>query len=243
MIGTVIKNELRSIKRDPMYLFFGIYPIILGVIGYFLVDWMEDQPNIDIVIPAILSMFFIIITGYVFGALTAFTLLDDKDDNVLMSLKITPIDVKVYVLVKLVVSFIFGFIATIVITYATNFLEGASIWTILGVAILGALQAPGVALIVNSFSDNKVEGFVYMKMSGLILIIPVLAFFYFDWVEAFFVFAPGFWSSRMISMELLPNLTNPEFNFSMIVYFIIGVIYNLAFVALFMKIYSKRSNI
>ena len=66
MIGTVIKNEIRNIRRDPMYMFFAIYPLILGIVGYFLVDYMEDttpQPW-----PQVLAMFFIIMTGYIFGA-------------------------------------------------------------------------------------------------------------------------------------------------------------------------------
>jgi fluoroquinolone transport system permease protein len=229
-----------------MYLFFGLYPIILGILGYFITDFMNgkvEAGTLDFIVPKIVAMFLIIMTGYVFGALTAFTLLDDKDDNVLMSLKITPIDVKVYVIVKLVVSFIFGFISTLVLTLATNFLDGASIWAIIGISIVAALQAPGVTLIVNSLSNNKVEGFVYMKLSGLILIIPVLAFFYFDWTETFFIVAPGFWSARMISIELLSEIPTIEFNFTMIVYFIAGVIYNIIFSYVFLKIYAKKSNI
>jgi fluoroquinolone transport system permease protein len=179
-------------------------------------------------------------TGFIFGALTAFTLLDDKDDDVLLSLKVTPISVKVYVLVKLMISFIFGFIATLVITLATNFLPGSSFWIILLISFLGALQAPGVALIVNSFSSNKVEGFVIMKMSALILVFPVLAFFVQSWQEVFLVFAPGFWSARMIQIELLPTI---DVNFTLMVYFIFGVIYNIIFVTLFMKLYSRKANL
>jgi len=238
MIGTVIKNEIRNIRRDPMYMFFAIYPLILGIVGYFLVDYMEDttpQPW-----PQVLAMFFIIMTGYIFGAVTAFTLLDDKDDNVLMSLKITPIDVKTYVLIKLIVSYVFGLIATIIITFATGFLSGSSPFAIIMISIVAALQGPGVVLIVNSFSENKVEGFVYMKMSGLILILPVVAFFYTAWQEAFLIIAPGFWSARMIQIELLPQL---ETNFTFAIYLIFGVLYNLLFVYVFMKIYAKKSNI
>lgn len=238
MIKTVIKNELRSISRDPLYIFFGIYPVILGIVGYFLVDYMEGRTPEPW--PQILAMFLILMTGYVFGALTAFTLLDDKDDNVLMSLKITPIDVKSYVLVKLIVSYIFGVIATVVITFATGFLSGSSAITIIVISFVAALQGPGVVLIVNAFSENKVEGFVYMKMTGLILILPVVAFFYTAWQEVFLVIAPGFWSARMIQMELLPTM---ETNFTFIVYTIFGVIYNLLFVYVFMKIYAKKSNI
>ncbi len=240
MIGTVIKAELRNMVRDKMYLVFAFYPVLLGAIGYFLVDYIEKQVSPDNLAPEILSMFLILMTGYIFGALIAFTLLDDKDDFVLMSLKITPISVKSYVIVKLIVSFIFGFIATLVITIATGFLPDATFWSIMLISFAGALQAPGVALIVNSFSSNKVEGFVVMKLSGLILILPVIAFFVMDWQELFLVFAPGFWPARMIQIELLPQFQT-NFNFAM--YFVLGVIYNMLFSILFMKIYSKKSNL
>jgi fluoroquinolone transport system permease protein len=240
MIGTVIKNEARTITRDPMYLFFGFYTIILGVIGYYLVPWMEDNPSVPTPWPQVVAMFFIVMTGFIFGAITAFTLLDDKDDNVLMSLKITPISVKAYVYVKLIATYLFGLVATIVLILATGFLQGSSAFAIIAISLVSALQAPGLTLIVNSFAQNKVEGFVYMKMSGLILILPVLAFFYQAWQEVFFVIAPGFWSARMIQMELLPNI---ETNFTFIVYTIVGVIYNLLFVYLFMQFYAKKSNL
>jgi len=237
MIGTVVKAELRNIVRDKMYLFFAFYPVILGVAGYYLVDYINDT-NPDGSWGNVLAMFFIIMTGFVFGALTAFTLLDDKDDNVLMSLKITPISVKYYVIVKLVVSFIFGLIATIAITYATGFLDGTSFGVILLVGIVGAIQAPGVALIVNSFADNKVEGFVIMKLSGLILILPVLAFFVTGWVQNLLGIAPGYWAARIIELELVPTEEG-----SALLTFIMGVAYNLVFLWLLMKLYVKKSNI
>lgn len=238
MLLTILKNELKSISRDPMYLFFVFYTVILGVVGYFLVPYMEE--NTPIPWPQVVAMFFIIMTGYIFGAITSFTLLDDKDDNVLMSLKITPISVKMYVYIKLAITYIFALIATIVLVYATRFLEGSSLFNILLISIVSALQAPGLVLIVNSFSENKVEGFVYMKMTGLILILPVVAFFYQSWQEVFLVVAPGFWSARLIQMELLPAY---DTNLTFSLYFIIGVLYNLLFVYLFMLIYSKKSNL
>jgi fluoroquinolone transport system permease protein len=240
MLKTIVKAELKNISRDRMYLFFGVYPIILGVAGYFLIPYLKNTVEPGNILPEIVAMLLILMTGYIFGALTAFTLLDDKDDNVLMSLKITPVSVKLYVAIKLFISFVFGFISTLVIILATNFLPDSSFWVILMISFVGALQAPGVALIVNSFSDNKVEGFVIMKMSALILAFPVIAFFVQSWQEVFLIFAPGFWSARMIQMELI---TAVETNFSLIVYFVLGVIYNLVFSALFMKLYSKRSNL
>jgi fluoroquinolone transport system permease protein len=240
MLKTIIKSEIKNISRDRMYLFFIMYPIILGVVGYFLIPYLKETVQPGNLLPEIVAMLLILMTGFIYGALTAFTLLDDKDDNVLMSLKITPVSVKLYVIIKLAISFIFGFIATLVIILTTKFLPNSSVWIILLISILGALQAPGVALIVNSFSSNKVEGFVIMKMSALILAIPVVAFFVQSWQEVFLIFAPGFWSARMIQMELIPTI---DVNFTLIVYFIFGVLYNLLFTTLFMKIYSKKSNL
>ncbi len=223
-----------------MYIFFAIFPVILGVAGYFLIPYLESVVAPGNPTPQIVAMFLILMTGYIFGAITGFTLLDDKDDNVLMSLKITPINVRTYVIVKLVISYIFGVIATLIITLATDFLPGSSFGTIMLISLIGAMQGPGVALIVNSFAENKVSGFVIMKMSGLLLIVPILTFFIFEWQEVFLIIAPGYWPGRLIQMELLPMI---ETNFTFIVYFVIGVIYNLLFLSLLMKLYAKRSNI
>jgi fluoroquinolone transport system permease protein len=240
MLKNILKAEIKNMTRDSLYIFFMVYPIILGVVGYFLIPYLDNQVSATSLLPEIIAMVLILLTGYIFGALTAFTLLDDKDDFVLISLKVTPISVKVYVLVKLIISFVFGFIATLVIILTTGFLSGSSFLNILLIAFLGALQAPGVALIVNSLADNKVQGFVTMKMSGTILAFPVLAFFIQSWQEVFLVFAPGFWSARLIHIELLPTI---DVNFTFTIYFILGVIYNLLFVTVFMKIYAKKSNL
>lgn len=240
MIKTILKAELKNMTRDPMYIFFMVYPIVLGIAGYFLVPYIDSQVSSTSLVPEIVAMVMILLTGYIYGALTAFTLLDDKDDFVLISLKVTPVSVKTYVLIKLMISLFFGFIATLVVIFTTGFLSGVSFFLIILIAFLGALQAPGVALIVNSIATNKVEGFVTMKMSALILVFPVLAFFIQAWQEVFLVFAPGFWSARLIQIELLPSI---DVNFTFTVYFILGLIYNIIFVYVFMKIYARKANL
>lgn len=237
MIKTVIKAEFRNMLRDRMYLFFAIFPVILAAIGYFIVDFISKEapgsPWANIT-----AMFLILMTGYVYGAITAFTLLDDKDDNVLMSLKITPISVKYYVVVKLIVSYIFGIIATIAVIYGTGFISESSFGVIVLITLIGALQGPGVALIVNSFAQNKVEGFVIMKTTGLLLMLPVIAFFVSGWVQNLLGIAPGYWAARIIELELVPSEEG-----SIILTFIGGVLYNMLFLWLLLKLYVKKNNI
>ena len=156
-----------------------------------------------------------------------------------MSLKITPIDVKYYIYVKMFAGMIFGFVSTLVLILATGFLAGTGFFTILFVAILGAIQVPSVVLIVNSFSDNKVEGFVVMKLSGLVLIFPVIAFMISaGWSEYFLGVAPGFWAGRIVELELMGTKEG-----SAILVFVVGIAYNLLATWLLMKVYTRRSNI
>jgi fluoroquinolone transport system permease protein len=236
MFKTIFIAELKSMTRDKMYAFFAVYPAIFGTIGYFICDMLRDDGNI--MAANLVAMMLIVVTGYVFGALIAFTLLDDKDDKVLMSLKITPVDVRHYVLIKMLVGFVFGFIATLVLLFATNFLPDANVWVIIAVSVLGAIQVPSVVLIVNSFSDNKVEGFVVMKLSGMIILFPLIGFFVTGGWQYLLGVAPGYWAGRIVELELVPSEEG-----SAIIVFIAGVFYNIFATWLLMKFYTKRSNI
>lgn len=237
MFKTILKAELRNILRDKLYMFFVLYPVIFGAAFYFLIEWIKNEHPTS---PwaAIAAMMVIVLTGFIFGALIAFTLLDDKDDKVLMSLKITPVSVKQYVYVKILVGMIFGFIASFILILVTDFLPGANIFLIIGVAILSAVQVPSVALIVNSFADNKVEGFVIMKLSGMIILFPLIGFLVTGWAQYFLGVAPGYWAGRLVEINLLPGENGSE-----ILIFLIGVAYNILATWLLMKFFTKRSNI
>jgi fluoroquinolone transport system permease protein len=239
----VLKNELKSIIRDPMYAFFSVYPFIFGAVGYLLVNYLEEQ-SANPTWPKMVAALLVLMTSFVFGAVTGFTLLDDKDDKVLMSLKITPISTKMYVFVKILIGYIFGFIATLIIIFATGFLSDSSLGMILLITLVSSMQAPFLALVVNSFAGNKVEGFVVMKGTGMVLILPAVAFFVVDWKEFFLIVAPAFWPARMIQMEIMPtSVFQIEYNLPILVYFFLGVGYNLLISFGLFKLYTKKSNI
>ncbi|PKK97557.1 MAG: hypothetical protein CVV58_00665, partial [Tenericutes bacterium HGW-Tenericutes-3] len=188
----------------------------------------------------IVTIVFILMNGFMYGAVVGFTLLDDQDDKVLLSLRITPIKVRYYVLIKLSLSYIFGFITTSLLIVTTGFVETTSLLDILFILILAPMQAPILALIINSFATNKIEGFVVMKMSGIILIAPIAALFVSNWTELLLGFLPGFWPIRIASMQLLT--TQFFINISW-VYFVIGVVVNSIFNVVLFKIYCKKVNI
>jgi len=238
MLTRLLKHELRSITRDKMYIFFAFFPILLAIIAYFLIPYLEEQSSglaSDIVV-----LIFILMNGFIFGAITGFTLLDDQDDYVLLTLKITPISVKYYVLLKLFISYIFGILATFILLLFSRFLVDADILDVIYILILTPLQGPIYALLINAFANNKVEGFVMMKLSGLILMTPIASLFLIDWTELFLGIFPGFWTARIISMQLIPQ---DYFLNSSTLYFLIGCIVHVIIGTLFFKLYTKKHHL
>jgi fluoroquinolone transport system permease protein len=95
-------------------------------------------------------------------------------------------------------------------------------------------------MLIASISRNKVEGFVIMKLSGLILMVPIAALFLTDWKELLISIFPGFWTARLFSMQFMPlNYFLKE----SYIYFILGVIVNLLLFLIFFKIYTKKKEI
>jgi fluoroquinolone transport system permease protein len=237
MFKRVLLHELRSITRDKMYAFLMIYPIVIAFISYFLIPYIRD---LNLLAANIVIIFFILMNGFMFGAITGFTLLDDQDDHVILSLKITPISVKSYIFFKLLVSYLLGILATLLLLIVSNMISEFNLDSIIYIVILSPLHGPIIALLINSIASNKVEGFVIMKLSGIILMVPIAALFLTDWKEIFLMIIPGFWTTRIISMELIQTqyfLDNKLF------YFILGLLVNGLVMALLFKLYTRRIKI
>ncbi len=238
MFKRVLKHEFSQMFRDKMYLFLMLFPIILAAVAYFLMPYLEDQGAG--IATHIVTLFFILMNGFMFGAITGFTLLDDQDDNVLLSLRITPVNVNHYIFVKLLISYILGILSTLLIIITSGFISIVDPFNLVFILVLAPLHGPIVALLVNAFASNKVEGFVIMKASGIILISPVAVLFLTDWKEIFLAILPGFWPARLIAMELLPM--NYFFSETWI-YFILGLIINFVVIYLLYIIYRRRIHI
>jgi fluoroquinolone transport system permease protein len=235
MFSLVLKHELRSMLRDRMYLFFVIYEALLVVISIWLIPYLNETSdplatNITIIVLLLMS-------GIVFGAITGFTLLDDQDDGVLFSLKVTPINVRFYIFFKLLMTYFFSVIATLLIIYLTPLHQDVPLLDIILITLLASLQGPFIALVMNVFSSNKVEGFVVMKLTGLTLAGPILALFLTNWTEFLVGIFPGFWSARMLTLSIVP--LNYPFQSSFI-YFILGLFVNVMFITWMSRLYFKK---
>lgn len=236
MFKRVLMHELKNIFRDKMYAFFMVYPIIIGIVAYFLIPYLRTE--VGDLVANIVALMFVIMTSFMFGAITGFTLLDDQDDQVLYSLRITPIKVSEYIWIKLMMSYILGVISTFLLVFITKLFE-SSVMNMVGISLLASLQAPMLALFINAFASSKVEGFVFMKSTGIIVMIPMAALFLTNWTEVFLGIVPGFWVARIVSMSMIPG----DYFLNEILYYILGFVVNFGFIGLLFWKYRKRVQI
>ncbi|MFA6801149.1 MAG: hypothetical protein WCR19_03475 [Acholeplasmataceae bacterium] len=238
MISRIFKHEIRNFTRDSMYIFFAIFPFIIALISIFLMPYVKN--NAPIIAYQLITIVFLILNGMIYGAITGFTLLDDQDDQVLLSLKITPISVKYYILIKLLFSYLIGIFATAILLFASGFYQDISNLMFIMIMLLAPLQAPMIALITNLFASNKVEGFVAMKASGLILIGPIASIFVTNWSELFIGILPGFWTTKLIFSQLPDTQTYLSQPY---LYFIFGIIIHILVIFILFKLYCKKQHI
>ena len=235
MLLKVIVHELKHMTRDQMYVFFLFFEVVLIATASILLPYLESEVSLLASHLALITL--LLMSGIIFGAISGFSMLDDADDGILFSLKVTPISTMYFVSVKLSMTFIFSFVATTALLFITGLLTELSLLNAIMIVLLSSLQAPFIALIMATFSSNKVEGFVIMKLTGLTLIGPIVSLFLTDWTELLLSIFPGFFPSRMLMMEI----TNISYTFSSpIIYFIIGCIVNGLFITFLFRMYQKK---
>ncbi len=220
-----MKFELKNLIRDRMTAMLLVYPIMVGFLGKYLLEKQNfDENGINLMIVVLT-----IISGMIFGSMAGFSILDDRDDNVFLSIQISPMNVRFYIWFKVTFIYILSVLANLLIFVIMGGI-GLELFDFILVSCLIGLQVPINAFLINALSSNKVEGFIAMKGSGFLIIFPVVSLFFFDWKEWLFAFAPAFWGAKAVQSRLLESyieagLVNMNLDFWM--YLGIGFVYNL----------------
>ncbi len=237
MIKTFILSELKKWSREPLTRFILFYPILFGLIGRFLLPYIEENTGFVVELYAdIIIAIFALIMPMIFGALIGFSILDDRDDNVLMTIKVTPLGLERFFAFRLVMIFFFAILASIFVILFAD-IGVLSLNEVIAISIVSALSAPLTGLFINSFASNKIEGFAIMKGFGILIFVPLASLFVFDFKELFFAFAPGFFPSKAVSALVRGD----QFMYlSFNSYYILGWIYGIGMNIVAYKYFSKK---
>lgn len=239
MYMTFIKSEIKKWSRDSMMAFMLIYPIIFAFLGRYLLPWLREKYGFNFVpFTDLILVILVLFIPIAYGALIGFSLLEDRDDNVLTNIKVTPLSIHQFLSFRLVGVYILCVIATIFVIWFSN-VGDVPIKNIISISLLASLEAPISGLLINALARNKIEGFAIMKAGGSIVAFPIAAIFFNGVKELFFSFAPGFWSAKAISSLVRGGGLYLTYN----QYYFIGLIYMVILNILAYSLFIKKTNV
>jgi fluoroquinolone transport system permease protein len=240
MVATFLKFELKNLLRDEMTRVMLFYPLVLGGLVRLLINRNLLAAPFASATAAVLV---VLAAGFDFGMIAGFSLLDDRDDQVLVSIRISPVSLSLYLWLKVG----FAFLMAVLAGLATMLISGSfaiAPLDMLLVAGLSAMQVPINAFVVSALSSNRAEGLAAIKVTGILVLLPVVAWFFLDWKQWLFALVPGFWPAKAMQSLLLAStmgksLSGPPLGFAG--YIGVGFLWCLIVTGLTYVLFKKKS--
>ena len=253
----LLQYELKNILRDSMTKILLVYPILIIVIGSFILPRLLDQFGGETsgtrVAALIMIILFASIAPFLTAALLGFNLLDNRDDNSLDTIRVTPISLKGYIIFKSIYAYVLSVNASFFVIFGTKHLSGDG-YTIMGqnlfdeftagyifvYALVAGLFTPVFALLLAAFSKNKIEGFAFMKSAGMIIVLPALLVIerMQDVKQYILGIVPIFWPVKGLLTSA--NLFEHSSNLPVWLYMLVGTLYMTILIRLFYRIFETR---
>lgn len=204
-IFVMLKGDFKNISRDLMLLFVLISPLIIALVFNFLIPYAESLLKAELEFQLaehnlfILS-FIIMLVPMMYGIIISFLIIEEKDENILSYLFVTPLTKVEYLLYRTTAAVIMSVLFNIFILYYLHLVEIKLIQS-LPVILLAALNSILTVLIIVTFAKNKVEAFAYAKISGILFLAPLVGYlFESNWRYLAAIFPPFWISEAFISI-------------------------------------------
>lgn len=235
----ILKNELKQIGSDNLMLMMALYPILLAVMGRYAVPYFRElflTETFDLMDHYNLIVVFIILaTPYIYGALSAFMLLDEREQGSLQAMQVTPISVEYYLGVKVIVMTGISVVTGTILTLFIELIEMSILQAILINTLIG-LSMPFNLMLINYVARNKVEGFAVVKGTGLLIMLPLIVFYVPKQYNLLLSIVPGYWPAMAIgAISGHTSAILPYWGYGLI-----GCIYILILCVLLLKGFKRK---
>jgi fluoroquinolone transport system permease protein len=164
-----------------------LFRFVLPLAQGYLIDYFDLSDHYDFA-----TLFILTMAPMMSGMVIGFNLLDDRDENILTYMSVTPIRKEGYLLFKVFAPLLAVFVQSFFIVIIFN-LGQMNLLRLVPLIILLALETPMYALIMASVASNKVEGLAIGKLMGISVAGPVIACFFTSWWKYFAGIMPTFW--------------------------------------------------
>ena len=191
----------KQIKSDPMMFAACFTPFIMGALIKFGIPFFERITKFSLqgyypIFDLLLSIMAPVLLCFAFAMIT----LEEIDDKVSRYFSITPLGKAGYLFTRLVVPAIISAVIAFIVLLLFS-LEKLPTSMMIGLALLGSVQAIIVSLMIITLSGNKLEGMAVTKLSALTLLGIPVPFFIDSYYQCAVGFLPSFWVAKAVQNE------------------------------------------
>lgn len=211
--GKLGRNDARIISRDTFLVTMALY--LLGVMGVlrYLLPWLNDdlatRDGVNVTLSTYYPMFvayMAVFNGALLGGMIAgFLLLEERENDTIRAMMVTPISVPTYLLYRVVSPTLYGFGLVFAQLLILSNLAPLPTWQMFVIALGSSLTASITALFFGTFAQNRVQGFALMKITGIAGLIIGGAWFVNTPLQYLFGLFPPYWVSKAYWLALDGN--------------------------------------
>lgn len=193
--------DARNVSRDAMLRWVVILTPAFGLLFRYALPpivgaiYRRFAFDLTTYYPLIMSFLPLIAAGMI-GTVVGFLLLDQRDDQTMAALLVTPLSLGDYLRYRFTMLLLVC-VALSCVTVAVAGLTETTPLQVVVTSIVAAPLAPIYALFLGSFAGNKVQGFALAKAIGIVFVPCVVAYLVTGpWQTAFGVI-PHYWSMKV----------------------------------------------
>lgn len=201
VVKTLGPIDGRNLLRDPMLRWMLLAPLLLAGGFRFLLPWamqrLGAQFGVDLrPYQPVIYGYLVVMNPVLFGMVVGFLLLDERDDRTLTALQVTPLTLSQYAAYRIGLPMLIALGLTPLLLRLVG--DTTLSWpAMLLVSLVAAPLAPIFMLFLAAFAPNKVQGLALTKGAGIILFVPVVAWFValpWQWLLGL---APTYWPVKV----------------------------------------------
>lgn len=223
---------IRQITRDGMLLVLLPAPFLIGLIFKFAIpfasQFLESRLSLSL-IPwyGLVDGLLICLTPMLMAMVSAFLLLEERDEGIGAFYQITPTEGYAYLMARIGFPMVYSLLVTDFAAVIFN-ISGLSVGTIVCSSFISTLMGSALAMMIVSIAGNRVEGLAISKLAGVILLGLVTVWFIPAPYAVLTAFLPSFWIGKMM-MDGISLFS-----------FIMGLLFSLFWIIFFSRKFQKR---
>lgn len=199
---------LRQIMRDGMLFALIPAPVMIGLLfrlGIPFVNRAIEEKLSFSLLPwyGLVDGLLICLTPMLTAMITAFLLLEERDEGISAFYQVTPTAGYSYMVARIGFPMAWAILVTSIITLICR-LSGLSVMAVLCCALVSTLMGIALAMMVVTIASNRVEGLALSKLMGISLLGLVAVWAVPAPYAYLAAFLPSFWIGRIIAEGLAP---------------------------------------